>query len=98
MVLSFEYDPAKSEANRDKHGIDFLWAQALWDDRLCVVVAARSLGEERWAIIAKLQGKHWIAIFTMRGKAIRLISARRARDSEVQNYEETNNRRIGQEI
>ena len=29
--MEFESDPAKTEANRQKHGIDFIEAQALWD-------------------------------------------------------------------
>ncbi len=28
----FEYDVEKSRANLEKHGIDFVDAQALWDD------------------------------------------------------------------
>ena len=28
--MQFEFDPAKSAANRDKHGIDFVEAQGLW--------------------------------------------------------------------
>lgn len=27
----FEYDDDKSSANQEKHGIDFLMAQALWN-------------------------------------------------------------------
>lgn len=35
---AFEFDAAKSDANRAKHGIDFVAAQALWlDDRLLEV-------------------------------------------------------------
>ena len=30
MEDAFEFDPAKSAANRDKHGIDFVEAQGLW--------------------------------------------------------------------
>ena len=30
--MKFEYDPDKSAANREKHGIDFDEAQALWND------------------------------------------------------------------
>jgi uncharacterized protein len=28
--MDFEFDPAKSAANLEKHGIDFVRAQALW--------------------------------------------------------------------
>ena len=30
--MNFEFDPAKSESNKDKHGIDFAEARALWLD------------------------------------------------------------------
>jgi uncharacterized DUF497 family protein len=32
MGAAFVFDEAKSRANRDKHGIDFVDAQALWLD------------------------------------------------------------------
>lgn len=98
QVRTFEFDLTKSNANRDKHGIDFELAQALWADELHIIVPAKNLGEERQAIIGKLQDKIWIAIFTPRGSAIRLISVRRARQIEIENYEKANRRRIGQEI
>ena len=31
-MLRFAFDPAKSAANKLKHGIDFIEAQALWED------------------------------------------------------------------
>lgn len=30
--MHFEYDQQKSASNKEKHGIDFEEAQALWDD------------------------------------------------------------------
>lgn len=40
----FEFDDDKSVANRAKHGIDFLGAQALWNDPdLLEVQAKRTL-------------------------------------------------------
>nr|WP_234837907.1 BrnT family toxin [Sinorhizobium medicae] len=32
-------------------------------------------------------GKHWTAVFTYRGTAIRIISVRRARKQEIEHYE-----------
>ena len=51
--MEFEYDSEKSESNRKKHGIDFVEAQSLWDDPMHIVVPARSLTEERYALIVK---------------------------------------------
>lgn len=31
-LMDFDFDPAKSAANLKKHGIDFVDAQALWND------------------------------------------------------------------
>jgi uncharacterized DUF497 family protein len=31
-MISFEFDAAKSESNRTKHGINFVEAQSLWND------------------------------------------------------------------
>jgi uncharacterized protein len=30
--VTFEFDPMKSAANKARHGIDFVEAQALWSD------------------------------------------------------------------
>ena len=30
--MEFESDPRKSQSNREKHGIDFLAAQTIWED------------------------------------------------------------------
>jgi uncharacterized DUF497 family protein len=87
--MEFEFDPAKSAANKDKHGIDFVEAQALWaDDGLEVVLSkSRMTDEERFLAIGRIAGKHWTAICTLRGETIRIISVRRARKEEVGYYE-----------
>lgn len=56
--MEFEYDPAKSAANLQKHGIDFRAAQALWLDPALLEIPARTTDEERFLVIARLQGKH----------------------------------------
>ncbi len=85
--MAFEFDPAKSEANRRKHGIDFEAAKALWDDSNFLVAPARSTDEPRFLVIGVIAGRHWSAVITHRGTAIRLISVRRARDEEIERYE-----------
>ena len=83
----FEFDPAKSAANREKHGIDFEEAQAVWADTRRLEIPARTLGEARWALIGRIGARHWTVIFTRRDDRLRLISARRARKEEVALYE-----------
>lgn len=87
--MRFEYDPAKSAANKEKHGIDFDAAQALWldDDMAELPSAAQVVNEVRYMVIGRIAGQHWTAIVTRRGDAIRIISVRRARKEEVGYYE-----------
>lgn len=85
--MNFEYDPAKSASNLSKHGIDFNQAQALWDDPWMLEVPARTEGEPRFLMIGKIEGKYWTVIWTPRGDAVRIISARRAREEEIHYYE-----------
>ena len=83
----FEFDPDKSAANRAKHGIDFEAAQMLWIDDDRIEFDARSNTEPRIAVIGLIEGKHWTAFITNRGQAIRIISVRRARAKEEQDYD-----------
>jgi uncharacterized protein len=83
----FEFDVAKSESNRTKHGIDFVEAQALWSDPMLLEIPAKTDDEPRYLVIGLIDNKHWSAVITYRGENIRLISVRRARIEEVNLYE-----------
>ena len=90
MTCNFEFDENKSASNKQKHGIDFVEAQALWGDENGVIFDANSADEKRYALVSKLSDKMWVTIFTMRGEKVRLISVRRARKEEVRFYEQDN--------
>lgn len=85
--MEFEFDPRKSAANKREHGIDFAEGQALWDDPERIEIPAKTLGEQRYMLIGKIQSKHWSAVFAVRGEKTRIISVRRARTKEVDVYE-----------
>jgi hypothetical protein len=85
--VEFEFDERKSRANKVKHGIDFVEAQALWLDEALVEIPAHSEVEQRVLVVGLMGGKHWSAFITYRGEAVRLISVRRSRDVEVAIYE-----------
>lgn len=85
--MEFEYDERKSQANLAKHGIDFVSAQALWQDSRRVEIPARTEDEQRWLVVASVEGKHWSAVFTHREGKVRIISVRRSREEEVKIYE-----------
>ena len=84
--MRFEYDPDKSSANRQKHGIDFEEAQALWTDPNLLEIPARGLDEPRFLVIGSLNARHWSAVITYRNRSIRLISVRRSRPDEIDLY------------
>jgi uncharacterized DUF497 family protein len=86
--MEFAFDPAKSAANLEKHGIDFVTAQQLWGDPPLLEIPARTQGEPRFVIIAQLHNKHGSAVITYRGTSIRLISVRRSRPEEILLYEQ----------
>jgi hypothetical protein len=88
-MRTFEFDPAKSDTNRRKHGIDFVDAQILWIDPDLLEIDARSTDEPRRLVIGRILGRHWSAIITHRGDRIRIISVRRARPAEIALYEST---------
>jgi uncharacterized DUF497 family protein len=60
----FEFDPAKSAANRGKPGIDFEEVQAVWSDTRRLEVPADTRGEARWALVGRIGVNHWTVIFT----------------------------------
>ena len=85
--MEFEFDEQKSRSNKDKHGIDFVEAQALWEDAELLEVPLKSEDEPRVLFIGQIGGLHWSAIVTHRQGKIRIISARRSRDTEKEIYE-----------
>ena len=85
--MSFEFDPVKSEINREKHGMDFIEAQLLWEDPDLLEIPARTIDEPRFMVIGKIAQKHWSAVITYRDGNTRIISVRRARNEEIELYE-----------
>jgi uncharacterized protein len=89
--MIFEYDHLKNIANQEKHGISFNEAKAIWNDVYVEIPAKTVEGEERHAVIGKIEEKCWVAIvqhkIIPKGKIVRIISVRRAREKEEKYYE-----------
>ena len=85
-LMDFEFDKRKSQVNK-KHGIDFIEAQALWEDPDRIEIPAKTTEEPRFILIGKISDKHWSSIFTYRREKIRIISVRRSRREEIEIYE-----------
>jgi uncharacterized DUF497 family protein len=85
--MEFEFDRRKSQTNKKKHGIDFVEAQALWNDPDRIEIPAVTIDEPRFILIGKISDTHWSTIITYRGEKIRIISVRRSRREEIEIYE-----------
>jgi uncharacterized protein len=85
--VDFEFDVQKSDTNKAKHGINFIEAQALWDDPYYIEIPVETVDESRSLVIGKIGDKHWSGVITYRGQSVRIISVRRSRKEEVDIYE-----------
>lgn len=86
-TMEFEFDSNKSQSNKEKHGIDFSQAQALWGDSDLIEIPAKTDDEPRFLVIGRISEEHWSAVITYRREKIRIISVRRARKEEIDIYE-----------
>ena len=86
-MIEFEFDEKKSQTNLEKHGINFIDAQRLWDDTDLLEIPAKTIDEPRSLVIGMISGNHWSGVITYRGNRIRIISVRRSRKEEVTLYE-----------
>lgn len=86
-IMEFEFDEWKSRSNKAKHEIDFIEAQALWEDPKLLEVPLKADDETRVLFVGRIGGKHWSAIVTYRQERVRIISVRRSRSEERELYE-----------
>ena len=85
--MEFEFDLQKSESNKEKYGIDFYEAQALWDDPDIIEIPARTSDEPRFLVIGKISGTYWSSVIAYRRGKIRIISVRHSSKEEIEIYE-----------
>jgi hypothetical protein len=87
--MTFEWDPGKADANRRKHGVDFADAVGVFEDPYALSRPDPFPAEERVATLGRdLLDRLIVVVWTWRGEAIRLISARRATPRERRRYAE----------
>jgi len=87
--VEFEWDPKKAEANRRKHGIEFLDSVLVFDDDRGITLLDESPTEERFATFGMDAQRRVLAVsYALRGNTIRIISARRATPRERAQYED----------
>lgn len=87
--MRIEFDPAKDEANRAKHGASLSMAGELdWEAALFWVDKRFEYGEMRMIALAPKTGTLYYVAFVDRGAVRRIISLRRANRREVKHYVE----------
>ena len=86
--MKFELDARKQATNLHKHGIDLRDAAYVFLDvhRLDAVDSRIDYGEERRFVMGCVEDRVWVAVYTRRADAIRLISARKAYEREQKSY------------
>ena len=87
--MKFEWDDAKSDECFAKRGFDFAYVIRVFLDpkRMIRQDERKSYGEERYQLSGCIEKRMFVIVFTYRGDAIRIISARKANAREVRAYE-----------
>ena len=90
--MKFEWDPAKAEANLEKHGVSFEEACTAFGDPLSVVITDpdHSIVEQRFILLGHTLRDRLVVVVHVAAdeETIRLISARIATRNERRSYEQ----------
>ncbi|HEY6026565.1 MAG TPA: BrnT family toxin, partial [Pseudolabrys sp.] len=78
--LRFEWDAAKAARNEADHGVTFDVAMLVFGDPFALEWRddREDYGEDRYVVLGMVDGRVLYVAYTMRGDAIRIISARGA--------------------
>ena len=89
--MNFEWDPAKARINRRKHRVTFEEAATVYGDALALTYPDpdHSISEQRFITVGMSSARRVLIVaHAERGESIRIISARKATQSERKQYEE----------
>jgi len=88
MKSRFEWDNVKAASNWRDHGVTFDQAAKAVSDAFAIETLddREAYGEERINLLGMCDGVILHVTYTQRGERIRIISARRARRHEQNNY------------
>ena len=79
--MLFEWDDNKRQINRDRHKLDLLDGERLFDGRPVITRSSPRGDELRFVSVGLIGTKFYAVVWTEREGATRLISFRRARDA-----------------
>ncbi len=89
LGMEFEWDEAKNGACFERRGFDFAYAVRAFLDphRIVAQDRRRDYGEDRYRLLGAVDGRAYVIVYTLRGSAIRIISACKANRKEVADHE-----------
>jgi uncharacterized DUF497 family protein len=87
--LNFEWDEYKSDVCFAERGFDFAYVTRTFVDpnRIIKKHTRWNYGEERYQLLGVIDQREFFVAYTLRGSTIRIISARKANQREINNYE-----------
>jgi len=85
--MRYEWDEGKRQSNIQKHGIDFLGIEKVFDGQTITILDDRiDCGEPRFVTVGLLQGRVVVIAHTETDEVIRIISVRKATKHEEIRY------------
>ncbi len=89
--MDFEWDERKRLSNIERHGLDFVEAERMFESPMLTALDTRQdYGEDRWIGIGISNGRVLVVAFTERneGRTVRIISLRKALSYERKAFQE----------
>ncbi len=89
--MDFEWGERKRQSNIERHGLDFVEAERMFEGPMLTALDTRhDYGEERWIGVGISNGRVLVVAFTERndGRTVRIISLRKALSHERKAFEE----------
>jgi uncharacterized DUF497 family protein len=84
--VEIEFDTAKDETNRAKHGVSLIVGRIVLQNRVADLIDPRYAAEERRIAFGKIEGRLFACAYTMRGLVYRIISVRKANRREQRRW------------
>ena len=89
--LTFEWDPPKAATNKRKHAVTFEEAQTVFSDEYALLIddPDHSAAEDRFLLLGLSSSLRVLVVshgYRAKGNVIRIISARKATQSERNTY------------
>ena len=85
-MASFEWDESKNQTNQEKHGISFEDASEVFNDPYRIQYVSERGNERRYVTVGKVIKFIIAVVYTVRSGLLRIISARQAMGSEINEY------------